>query len=245
MGEYWHSFLFTPTPFISHNIDRPTSGILNGLTVITLKVIESNYDWPINHFICTVLIEGVIKPKGLIFQVFGKVDLLLRLMYNNDVFVWHGNYVHLLLVILCIKQNEASLSSSTSSTSTPSSSSYINSHKEFTIQQKLTLCERDEKGESPHNNPIPKILEIMGQVTVLRNTSNMNNTTYVRSCNPTCKNFSKNVTFSVGHWLQYCVVPRLLNGLFRRQTQIWWFSIGSDADNGRKSSFLRYSLKQI
>ena len=42
----------------------------------------------------------------------------------------------------------------------------------------------------------------------------------------------------------YSVVPRLLNGLFRRQTQIWWFSIGSDADNGLKSSFLRYSLKQ-
>jgi len=41
------------------------------------------------------------------------------------------------------------------------------------------------------------------------------------------------------------LLPFLLSGLFRKQTQIWWFSIGSDADSGRKSSLLRYSLQQM
>jgi len=56
------------------------------------------------------------------------------------------------------------------------------------------------------------------------------------------------------HWQKYFkqtqyattkLVPFLLSGLFRKQTQIWWLSVGSDADNGRKSSFLRYSLTQV
>ena len=37
-------------------------------------------------------------------------------------------------------------------------------------------------------------------------------------------------------------LPRLLSGLFLRQTQIWWLPIGSEEVKGRKSSPARYSL---
>ena len=55
----------------------------------------------VNHFVCDLLVEGVVEAKQLVFDELRQVDLRLRFVHDDLVLVRDRDHVQLLAIQLC------------------------------------------------------------------------------------------------------------------------------------------------
>ena len=60
---------------------------------------------PVDHFIGAVFIERVVESESLVLEILGQIDLGLRFMDDDEIFVWNGDNIDLLAVEFCIKHD--------------------------------------------------------------------------------------------------------------------------------------------